>query len=168
MDIALELNSLSKSHNMAGWRMGAVLGRADYLSAILRFKSNMDSGQFLPAQMAAAAALSLPETWYEDLNQVYAERRETALQLLRHTGARVTPGQQGLFLWAKAPAAWEDGYAMSDHYLRHGRVFFTPGGIFGEAGRPYIRLSLCQPVAVMREAIERCMLIQPEGTHSKP
>lgn len=151
-EVAIELNSLSKSHNMAGWRVGAVLGREDYLTAILRFKSNMDSGQFLPVQQAAVAALSLPDSWYTELNKTYAKRQQKAFEILSETDCQFDEQQQGLFVWAKVPDKWKDGYALTDHLLHQAHVFLTPGGIFGSAGEQYVRISLCQEVNLFEEA----------------
>ena len=154
-DVALELNSLSKSHNLAGWRVGMLVGRADLLAAVLRFKSNMDSGMFFPVQQAAAAALALGPEWFAELNATYRARREQVLELLRALGCTPAPGQVGLFIWASVPDGYADGYALSDAVLAAARVFLTPGGIFGSNGNGYIRASLCQPEAVLREALER-------------
>lgn len=154
LEVAVELNSLSKSHNMAGWRVGALLGREDYLAAVLRFKSNMDSGQFLPVQEAAVEALNLSESWYSDLNKMYRERQRNAFELLNEIGCSFDEQQQGLFVWARVPASWADGYALSDYLLYHADVFLTPGGIFGSAGNPYIRISLCQEVSAFEQAIQ--------------
>ena len=154
-DVALELNSLSKSHNLAGWRVGMLVGRADLLAAVLRFKSNMDSGMFFPVQQAAVAALALGPEWFAELNATYRARREQVLELLRALGCTPAPGQVGLFIWASVPDGYADGYALSDAVLAAARVFLTPGGIFGSNGNGYIRASLCQPEAVLREALER-------------
>jgi LL-diaminopimelate aminotransferase len=154
-DPVLELNSLSKSHNMAGWRVGAVLGRADLVKSVLRFKSNMDSGQFLPVQMAAIKALELSDDWYNGLNQVYSERQQAAFQLLEKLDCAAAAQQQGLFVWARIPDNLPDAYALSDRVLYDHDVFITPGGIFGSGGDRYVRLSLCQPVALMEEALKR-------------
>jgi LL-diaminopimelate aminotransferase len=143
--VALELNSLSKSHNMAGWRMGMLMGHADLIRAVLRFKSNMDSGQHRPLQMAAAAALRLPKSWYRDQNNTYVQRQKSATALLESLGCSVAPGQQGLFLWGKVPADYPDGFAMSDALLYEKHMFITPGGIFGSNGQHYVRISLCHP-----------------------
>jgi len=153
--VALELNSLSKSHNMAGWRVGMVAGHPDYLKTILRFKSNMDSGQFLPVQMAAAVALHLPDDWYRALNATYSSRQAKAFELLETIGCQFDRTQQGLFVWAKIPAHYSDAYALSDHLLHHAHVFLTPGGIFGSAGNQYIRVALCSDRATLSEAIRR-------------
>jgi aspartate/methionine/tyrosine aminotransferase len=155
LDVAIELNSLSKSHNMAGWRVGLLAGRAEVLAAVLRFKSNMDSGMFLPVQQAAVAALALSEEWFAELNATYRARRELVLTLLRALGCTPAPGQTGLFVWAAVPATFADGYALSDAVLAEARVFLTPGGIFGSNGLGYIRASLCQPEPVLREALAR-------------
>lgn len=154
-EVALELNSLSKSHNMAGWRVGLLAGRADVLQDVLRFKSNLDSGMFLPVQLAAVEALNLDESWYAELNAHYRARRELVLELLALLGCTVAPHQVGLFVWAKVPAKYPDAYALSDEVLRAARVFLTPGGIFGSNGNGYIRLSLCQPMEVLHQALAR-------------
>ncbi len=154
-EVALELNSLSKSHNMAGWRIGMLAGRADYLREVLRFKSNMDSGMFKPAQLAAAAALDAPDDWYRQLNAEYRRRRRLAEQLLDMLGCWYDPRQVGMFVWASVPEGWSDGFAFSDEVLHRARVFLTPGGIFGAQGRPWVRVSLCNPPDVWREAMWR-------------
>jgi len=154
-EVALELNSLSKSHNLAGWRVGMLVGRADWLTEVLRFKSNMDSGMFLGVQQAAVAALALGPEWFEELNATYRARRTLVHELLAALGCEPAPGQTGLFLWARVPAAYADGYALSDAVLAEARVFLTPGGIFGSNGNGYVRASLCQPEGVLREALGR-------------
>ncbi|MBF9221684.1 pyridoxal phosphate-dependent aminotransferase [Hymenobacter ruricola] len=157
-EVALELNSLSKSHNLAGWRVGMLCGRADLIGEVLRFKSNMDSGMFLPVQQAAVAALALGPEWFAELNATYRARRELVRALLRALGCAPAPGQVGLFVWAAVPPEYADGYALSDAVLAEARVFLTPGGIFGSNGRGYVRASLCQPEGVLREALDR---VQP-------
>ena len=154
-EVALELNSLSKSHNMAGWRVGLLCGRADLIADVLRFKSNMDSGMLLPVQQAAVAALALGDEWFAELNATYRARRELVVALLRAVGCAPAPAQVGLFIWAPVPDGLADGYALSDAVLAEARVFLTPGGIFGSNGNGYIRASLCQPESVLREALER-------------
>ncbi|MCC3156244.1 aminotransferase class I/II-fold pyridoxal phosphate-dependent enzyme [Hymenobacter sp. 15J16-1T3B] len=153
--VSLELNSLSKSHNLAGWRVGLLAGRADLLQQVLRFKSNMDSGMFLPVQLAAAAALQLGPEWSAALNATYRARRTQVFGLLDALGCTYDPAQVGLFVWARVPAAYADGYALSDAVLARARVFITPGGIFGSNGSGFVRLSLCQPAAVLTEAQAR-------------
>ena len=154
-EVAVELNSLSKSHNLAGWRVGLLAGRADVIANVLRFKSNVDSGMFLPVQQAAVAALALGNDWFQSLNATYRARRALVLELLRALGCAPAPGQVGLFMWAAVPAGFTDGYALSDAVLAEARVFLTPGGIFGSNGNGYIRASLCQPEGLLREALER-------------
>ena len=161
-EVAIELNSLSKSHNMAGWRVGLLAGRADVLADVLRFKSNMDSGMFLPVQQAAVAALALGPEWFEELNATYRARRELVLTLLRALGCEPAPGQTGLFIWAAVPAGFADGYALSDAVLAEARVFITPGGIFGSNGLGYVRASLCQPESLLHEALARVQNVKKE------
>ncbi|QKG51469.1 pyridoxal phosphate-dependent aminotransferase [Hymenobacter sp. BRD67] len=155
-EVALELNSLSKSHNLAGWRVGMLVGRADWLTEVLRFKSNMDSGMFLGTQQAAVVALALGPAWFAELNATYRARRELVRELLAALGCEAAPGQTGLFIWAAVPSSqYADGYALSDAVLAEARVFLTPGGIFGSNGNGYVRASLCQPASVLREALAR-------------
>lgn len=155
LDVAIELNSLSKSANMAGWRIGMLAAAADRINEILRFKSNMDSGTFLPTQMAAAKALALGPDWYESLNATYRIRRKKVYQLLDGLGCVYDPNQVGLFIWAKIPDTYPDGYALSDEILQKSKVFITPGGIFGSGGDSYIRVSLCATEEVLENAINR-------------
>lgn len=155
MDVAIELNSLSKSANMAGWRIGMLVANATRINDILRFKSNMDSGMFLPAQMAAAKALSLGPEWYQTLNETYRERRQYVFNILDTLGCTYDLQQVGMFVWAKIPANYASGYALSDDVLNQARVFITPGGIFGDAGNAYVRISLCAPIERFEEAIAR-------------
>jgi LL-diaminopimelate aminotransferase len=154
-DIVIELNSLSKSQNMAGWRVGMLCAAKERIDEILRFKSNMDSGMFLPLQLAAAKALSLGKDWYDSVNTVYAQRREKVFELLDLIGASYSKDQVGMFVWAKIPNGYADGYAVSDKVLYEANVFITPGGIFGSAGNGYIRVSLCGSVERFEQAIER-------------
>jgi LL-diaminopimelate aminotransferase len=154
-DVALELNSLSKSSNMAGWRIGALVGRADYLSDVLRFKSNMDSGMFFPLQAAAVEALKADSDWYADLNKIYAERQKKAFELLDLLDCTYDNQQQGMFVWAKIPPQYSTGFELSDKVLYGANVFITPGGIFGSAGDGYVRVSLCAKVAVFEAGIQR-------------
>lgn len=154
-DCALELNSLSKSHNMAGWRIGMLAGKAAYLQAILRFKSNMDSGMFKPLQIAAAKALRLDEKWNRQLNNIYKNRRETVFALLDLLKCRYDRAAVGMFVWAKIPSTYENGFELSDAILEKAQVFITPGGIFGSQGEQYIRVSLCSPVEVFEQAIQK-------------
>lgn len=154
-EVVLELNSLSKSHNMAGWRVGMLCGAKERIEEVLRFKSNMDSGMFLPVQLAAAKALTLGKDWHDELNKIYRERREKVFELLGLIGCRYSKEQAGMFVWAKIPASYKDGYVLSDEVLYHANVFITPGGIFGEGGNKYIRISLCAPVERFEQSIQR-------------
>ncbi|RYY56242.1 MAG: aminotransferase class I/II-fold pyridoxal phosphate-dependent enzyme [Chitinophagaceae bacterium] len=154
-DHVLELNSLSKSHNMAGWRIGMLCGAANRINEVIRFKSNMDSGMFLPLQLAAAKALQLGREWHDELNAIYRGRREKVYELLDLLGCRYSADQAGLFVWAAIPPEYKDGYVLSDEVLYKAGVFLTPGGIFGDAGKKYIRVSLCAPVQRFEEAISR-------------
>ena len=154
-DVVLELNSLSKSHNMAGWRVGVLCGAKERIDEVLRFKSNMDSGMFLPVQLAAAKALSLDKAWYEKVNDVYKRRREKAYELLHALQCDSSRDQSGMFLWAKVPARSKDAYELSDEVLYNKDVFITPGGIFGSAGDKYVRVSLCATEERISEAMLR-------------
>lgn len=154
-EVALELNSLSKSHNMAGWRVGMLAGAAEYLQYVLRFKSNMDSGMFLPLQLAAVEALHQPASWYESLNEVYRKRRILAYELLDSLQCRYQKNQPGMFVWARIPSHWSDAFALSDHLLKNSEVFITPGGIFGSQGNNYLRISLCSNEQILTTAKHR-------------
>ncbi|MCL7987188.1 aminotransferase class I/II-fold pyridoxal phosphate-dependent enzyme [Sphingobacterium sp. lm-10] len=154
-DVAIELNSLSKSANMAGWRLGMLVAHPDRIDEILRFKSNMDSGMFFPLQAAAAVALSLDQSWYDELNTTYRERREKVFSIMDLLGCSYQKDQVGLFVWAKVPDEIKDAYALTDKVLYDANVFITPGGIFGEAGSQYIRISLCATVETFDQAIGR-------------
>lgn len=154
-EVAIELNSLSKSSNMAGWRVGMLSGAKERIDEILRFKSNMDSGMFLPLQLAAAKALSLDKEWYDSVNAIYSERRKKVFELLRLLDCSFSTSQVGLFVWARIPAKYKNGYELSDEVLYNANVFITPGGIFGSAGDGYIRVSLCGSIRKFAEAIKR-------------
>ena len=154
-DVAIELNSLSKSHNMAGWRVGMLVGGKEKIDEVLRFKSNMDSGMFLPLQLAAAKALELGQKWYDAVNKVYKGRREKVLDLLTLLNCSFDEKQAGLFIWASIPSNFQDGYALSDKVLQGANVFITPGGIFGNAGDKYVRVSLCATEEKIDAAIQR-------------
>lgn len=154
-EVVLELNSLSKSHNMAGWRLGWVAGRKEYIDAVLKVKSNMDSGMFLALQEAAVKALQCGKEWFDALNNTYRQRQEVARRILDTLGCTYAEKQSGLFIWAKAPDHIEDVEKWIDEILYTTKVFITPGFIFGEAGKRYIRISLCSTEAVLNEALQR-------------
>ena len=154
-DVAIELNSLSKSHNMAGWRMGMLCGAKERIDEVLRFKSNMDSGMFLPLQIAAAKALTLGKDWHDTINKVYRARRQKVFALLQMLDCTFDEDQAGLFVWAAIPTTYHDSYALSDKVLYDSNVFITPGGIFGSNGNNYVRISLCATEEKIDEAIFR-------------
>jgi LL-diaminopimelate aminotransferase len=154
-EVGLELNSLSKSHNMAGWRVGMLAGKAEFIQNIVRFKSNMDSGMFLPVQLAAVKALEEGQDWYDGLNKVYRERQQKVFDLLNLLNCDFDRKQTGMFVWAKIPAPYKTGFELSDEILYGANVFITPGGIFGSQGNGYIRVSLCAQVTVFENAIQR-------------
>ncbi|MFT3681276.1 MAG: aminotransferase class I/II-fold pyridoxal phosphate-dependent enzyme [Ferruginibacter sp.] len=154
-EVAIELNSLSKSHNMAGWRVGMLVGAKEKIDEILRFKSNMDSGMFLPLQLAAAKALELEQDWHDEVNKVYRARREKVFELLELLDCVFDTTQAGMFVWASIPSQYKDGFELSDKVLHEANVFITPGGIFGSAGNGFIRVSLCSPEQKFEESIKR-------------
>ena len=154
-DCVIELNSLSKSHNMAGWRIGMLCGAKERIDEVLRFKSNMDSGMFLPVQLAAAKALTLGKEWHDEVNRIYNERRIKVFELLKLLNCKFSKEQAGLFVWAKIPSKYKDCYELSDEVLYNSNVFITPGGIFGDSGNKYVRVSLCAAVEKFDEAINR-------------
>lgn len=154
-DIAIEMNSMSKSHNMAGWRIGMLASNPQFIQWILKVKSNIDSGQFKPMMLAAVKALEAPDSWYEDVNATYSRRRKIAEKIMATLGCSFDPRQGGLFLWGKIADDMESAEAMSDMLLYDARVFITPGFIFGSNGNRYIRISLCATEEKMNEALER-------------
>ena len=151
-EICIELNSMSKSHNMPGWRIGMAASNKQFIEWILRVKSNMDSGMFRALQMAAVEALNLPDEWYANMNRTYAARRALAEAIMKKVGATVQPGQVGLFLWGKVEGK---GVEICDKVLYNAKVFITPGIIFGSNGENYIRISLCANEETLKEALER-------------
>jgi len=140
---------------MAGWRIGMLCGAKNFIDDVMRFKSNMDSGMFLPLQLAAAKALTLGEEWHNAVNKIYKARREKVFELLDLLKCSYSKEQAGLFVWAAIPAEYADGYALSDAVLYNANVFITPGGIFGDAGDKYVRVSLCCTEENIMEAIKR-------------
>jgi LL-diaminopimelate aminotransferase len=162
-EVVIELNSLSKSHNMAGWRIGMIAASPDNIEMVLRFKSNMDSGMFQPLQMAAAKALSLEEDWHTQLNKIYEARREKVYALLDSLNCIYDREQVGLFVWARIPANYVNGFQLSDQVLSDARVFITPGGIFGSNGNQFIRISLCTTEEKINEALLRINKSRNQG-----
>lgn len=153
-DIALELNSLSKTFNMAGWRVGMVLGNQNYINQILKVKSNMDSGMFYGIQKGAIAALQLDDAWFLAQNKIYKERRDLVWQLADKLNCTYDKKATGLFVWAKVPEG-KKSEAVTDTILYENDIFITPGTVFGSQGECYIRFSLCVTSAIIKEAIAR-------------
>jgi aspartate/methionine/tyrosine aminotransferase len=142
-DNAMELNSLSKSHNMAGWRVGMLSGSKSYIDSVLKVKSNFDSGMFKGIQEASIQALSLNDEWHRERNAIYKKRRALAYEILEHLKCTYSKDQVGLFVWARVPDQTENVEQWLNDILYKARVFITPGFIFGEQGRKYVRISLC-------------------------
>lgn len=157
-DVALELTSLSKCYNMAGWRVGAVVGHSDYLKAILTFKSNMDSGMYLPIQKAAIAALESPDSWFDKINTFYRERRILAFEIMDILGCSYDTSSVGMFVWGRLNTTISsDEY--SENILQKSRVFITPGHIFGSQGEGFIRISLCSTQEQLSQALDKIKAI---------
>ena len=154
-DVCLELNSLSKSHNMAGWRIGWLSGSPEYISTVLRVKSNMDSGMFLGLQKAAVKALSNPMHWHEDQNNIYAKRRKLIEEIFDYLQVKYNPNSVGMFVWAKVPNSVDSVEKFVDDILYKANVFITPGFIFGSNGERFIRASLCASQETIKEALSR-------------
>ena len=154
-EIAIEMNSLSKSHNMAGWRIAMLASNARFVQWILKVKSNIDSGQFKPMMLAAVKALQCGDSWYAEVNATYARRRIIAEEIMAALGCTFDPAQSGLFLWGRIPDDEAGSEALADRILYGARVFLTPGFIFGSCGERYIRISLCATEDRMREALAR-------------
>ena len=153
MDCCLELNSLSKAHNMAGWRIGMVASDAEVIAQILKVKSQMDSGMFKPLQLAAVQALAQGPDWFRELNDEYRRRRILAGEIFDMLGVTYDKNSSGMFLWGKVSTA--DGRQLSDRLLYEAGVFITPGFIFGKNGDEYVRISLCSKPQVLKQASER-------------
>ena len=153
-EYAIELNSLSKSSNMAGWRVGMLVGDKYYIDNILRVKSNMDSGMFLAIQEGAIEALKLGKEWYEELNLIYKERKDVVRDLFDLIECEYKMDDVGMFVWAKVPKG-KSAIDLSDEILERTKVFITPGSIFGSKGENYLRISLCTPKERIQEAINR-------------
>ena len=153
----LELNSLSKSHNMPGWRVGMCVGKAEYIKNILKVQSNIESGTFRGLQLAAANALDYnTDEWHEEYNiNVYQRRRQLAEQIMDVLGCTYNPNQVGMFLWGKIPADIQNVEDLTERVLHEARVFITPGFIFGSNGQRYIRISLCAKEEKIQQALER-------------
>lgn len=154
LDVCLELHSLSKSHSMAGWRVGWIVGNEEYLSNLLKIKSNIDSGMFRAIQDASVTALNLKDDWHKTRNNAYARRQAIAFDILSQTGCSFKSSQSGLFVWGELPNK-SDSENWSDELLHQKSIFITPGFIFGERGRSFIRISLCATEGRLQEALKR-------------
>ena len=155
-ECCIELNSMSKSHNMPGWRVGMIAANATFINWMLKVKSNVDSGMFKPMQLAAAAALHNDDTWHEAMNmELYSKRRAVAEQIMDTLGCRYDKTQVGMFVWGKIPDHYQHVEELTEKILHEARVFITPGFIFGSNGARYIRISLCATQEKLTEAIER-------------
>jgi aspartate/methionine/tyrosine aminotransferase len=153
-DVCLELNSLSKTFNMAGWRVGMVSGSNTHIANILKVKSNMDSGMFYGIQKGAIAALNSSNSWYENLNEIYKKRRDLIWQMADALNSTYDKNATGMFVWAKLPAGLKSE-AFIDDILKTKDIFITPGTIFGTQGEGYIRFSLCAPTEILETAVAR-------------
>ena len=151
-EVVLELNSLSKSHNMAGWRVGMLAGKPEHINAVLTFKSNMDSGMALPIQIAAAAALSADSSWFKSINKEYKKRMAIALDIAGIIGCKAPNNHSGMFLWIKIPDHEESAEVLADKILYQTGVFITPGSVFGSNGKRFLRISLCANENMLNEA----------------
>jgi len=154
-EVAIELNSMSKSHNMAGWRVGWVSGAKAYIDAILTIKSNVDSGMFLGIQQAAAAALQNTDQWHQAQNEIYRSRLDAAKAFLETLHCTYDESQEGMFLWAKLPETIASAEQLVDELLYQKYIFIAPGFIFGPKGQRYIRLSLCMSAERIWQAVQR-------------
>lgn len=154
-EICIEMNSMSKAHNMAGWRMAMLATNPQFVQWILNVKSNVDSGMFRPMMVAAVAALQNSEEWHAEMNKVYAKRRTVAYKIMNALDCEYDTKQVGIFIWAKIPAKYKDSGELADEILYGKNVFITPGFIFGDKGNQYVRISLCSPESMLEEALNR-------------
>ena len=154
-EICIELNSMSKAHNMPGWRMAMLASNAQVVQWVLKVNSNIESGQFKPMQYAAAKALQADKSWYDGMNKVYRSRRDLAGQIMQALGCTYDEQQVGMFLWGRIPDSAESAEAIANKVLYEARVFLTPGFIFGSRGERYIRISLCCKNEALQEALNR-------------
>ena len=159
-DCCIEFNSMSKSHNMPGWRVGLCATNQQFISWILKVKSNIDSGTFRGIQLAAAQAYTNDDTWHQQANfDTYRRRRDIAEEIMRTLGCTYDPKQVGMFLWGRIPDQFDEAETLTERVLHEARVFITPGFIFGSNGRRYIRISLCAKDEKMREALHRIQAV---------
>ena len=156
-EVAIELNSLSKCYNMAGWRVGVMSGAKEYIDTVMRFKSNMDSGMYRPIQEAAVAALGMDQSWFEGINEIYKTRRKIVYKIMDAIKCVYDKNAVGLFVWGKIPKGWQDCGELVDMLLYERKVFITPGFIFGAGGDFYVRISLCANEEILNKALERIL-----------
>jgi len=155
-EVCIELSSLSKNYNMAGWRIASMVCNSEILNTVLKFKSNMDSGMYKPMQLAASTALQLSNDWFAQQTALYTKRREKIWELMDLLDCVYNRDTAGLFVWARVPDKYEDAEILSEEILHAHHVFLTPGKIFGSNGKRYLRSSLCQDITIIENAIERC------------
>jgi len=160
-DYVLELNSLSKSHNMAGWRVGMIAATQTHIDNLIKFKSNMDSGMFKPVQEAAVEALNLDSNWFNQINTVYSARKKVALAILKTLKCVFDENQAGLFVWGRIPKQIPSVEKFTDSILYEAAVFLVPGTVFGSRGERYIRISLCADISLLKKALSRVKSNQP-------
>lgn len=161
-ECCIEFNSMSKSHNMPGWRVGMAASNPTFISWILKVKSNIDSGQFKPLMLAAAKALEADQSWYDEVNTIYGSRRKVAEELMTALGCSFDPSQKGLFLWGRINDPDVTSETLADRLLKEAKVFLTPGFIFGSNGERYIRISLCATEDRMKEALQRILALDSQ------
>ena len=154
-DICIEMNSMSKAHNMPGWRIAMLASNAQFVQWVLKVKSNIDSGQFKPMQYAAVEALAAPQAWYDRMNEVYRSRRALAGEIMHTLGCTYDEKQVGMFLWGRIPESYSGSEELADKVLYGANVFLTPGFIFGSKGNRFIRISLCCNQDMLAEALRR-------------
>ncbi len=160
-ECCIEFNSMSKSHNMPGWRVGMIATNATFIQWILKIKSNIDSGTFRPIQLAAARAYDNTDEWHTEANvRTYENRRRIAEEIMTALGCTFDPMQQGMFLWGRIPEKYRDVEELTEKVLHEARVFITPGFIFGSNGERYVRVSLCAKDDKMKEALSRIRSLQ--------
>lgn len=161
-EVAMELNSLSKSFNMSGWRVGMLCGSESNIQAVLKVKTNIDSGMFLPVMAGATEALKLPKSWFLEQNKIYLKRRQLMLKLAFGLSCRVTKNQSGIFVWAKIPTGISSEAFVEELIHEHG-IFAAPGFIFGSKGEGYIRFSLCASEEKIKKAIKKTEAVKLAG-----
>lgn len=163
-ECCIEFNSMSKSHNMPGWRVGMLASNAEFVQWVLKIKSNIDSGTFRPLQLAAAQAYQNEDGWHHEANiTLYRERRHLAEQIMETLDCTYNPNQVGMFLWGRIPEGYADVEQLTEKVLHEARVFITPGFIFGSRGARYIRISLCAKKEKLAEALERIKALNMKG-----